>query len=530
MLAAGESVPAIGRSDEEEDGNANKKGRIPEEEAGEKELDGLNGNQDSEVTEEKKTEGLDPNRGWKRKRQDDENGNEGSGNNQNSEGNGSGNQESGGGEDGENDENQEDDFKEEEEEEERIRRAAEKGKQPMSCKCEPMEREFLKMEHGESSNPPEDELPTDIEDHWDLAILKSMWNFKNMNGNLPDTPSDKLLKHILFSNPNFKLPKEYLKMKIIEFHSNFEDVIQMDGPNPEMTRTIAREVFHLCKLLWGNQQQQRLQWVQRGYVDGSFRCPSSHIIIAGKDNPEIDPHHAQWIQQDQLILSLLISSISEETLPIVIGLATSKQVWDALKKALSSPSNTRIFNLHMSLQNLKQDDLPVTQYLQKAKLISDELAAVGRPLCLADLNIYIFKGLHSDFKDLVTALSARPQPVTYSELHINDPTPPTIALKIIPPIIVVVEETLKEEVVVSHPLEIIRIVNLGSRLLTAKLAAKYAPIPLTQSWFPDTGATQHITPDLSDIHQAEPYKGVDQLQVGNGAGLPIHHTGNSLFH
>ncbi|KAH0672908.1 hypothetical protein KY290_025189 [Solanum tuberosum] len=293
MLAAGESVPAIGRSDEEEDGNANKIGRIPEEEAGEKELDGLNGNQDSEVTEEKKTEGLDPNRGWKRKRQDDENGNEGSGNNQNSEGNGSGNQESGGGEDGENDENQEDDNneeeEEEEEEEERIRRAAEKGKQPMSSKCEPMESEFLKMEHGESSNPPEDELPTDIEDHRDLAILRSMWNFKNMNGNLPDTPSDKLLKHMLFSNPNFKLPKEYLKMKIIEFHSNFEDVIQMDGPNPEMTRTIAREIFHLCKLLWGNQQQQqqclhrvqqqRLQWVQRG-------------------NQQQQQYRLQWVQRD----------------------------------------------------------------------------------------------------------------------------------------------------------------------------------------------------------------------------------------
>lgn len=70
----------------------------------------------------------------------------------------------------------------------------------------------------------------------------------------------------------------------------------------------------------------------------------------------------------------------------------------------------------MSLQNLKQEDLPVTQYLQKAKLISDELAAVGRPLYLADLNIYIFKGLCSDFKDLVTTLSARPEPVTYSLL------------------------------------------------------------------------------------------------------------------
>ncbi|KAG5606578.1 hypothetical protein H5410_028070, partial [Solanum commersonii] len=182
------------RSDEVEYGSANKKGRILEEEAGEKEK-----NKDSKVTEEKKTEGLDEGEGEKEETtEEDENGNKGSGNNinfQNSEQN----------------------------RKERRRRVVEKGKQPVSCKCEPMEREFLKMEQGESSNSPEDELPTDIEDHRDLAILKSMWNFKNMNGNLPNTPSNKLLKHILFSNPNFKLPKEYLKMKIIEFHSNFGD-------------------------------------------------------------------------------------------------------------------------------------------------------------------------------------------------------------------------------------------------------------------------------------------------------------------
>lgn len=30
----------------------------------------------------------------------------------------------------------------------------------------------------------------------------------------------------------------------------------MDGPNLQMTQTIAKEVFYLCKLLCGNQQQQ----------------------------------------------------------------------------------------------------------------------------------------------------------------------------------------------------------------------------------------------------------------------------------
>lgn len=64
----------------------------------------------------------------------------------------------------------------------------------------------------------------------------------------------------------------------------------------------------------------------------------------------------------------------------------------------------------------------------------------------------------------------------------NDPTLSTIALKIISPVIVVVKETLKEEVVevdVSHPLEIIQVVNLGSHILTTKLASKYVMEQIT---------------------------------------------------
>uniref|UniRef100_M1DCV1 Retinitis pigmentosa GTPase regulator n=1 Tax=Solanum tuberosum TaxID=4113 RepID=M1DCV1_SOLTU len=174
MFTVGEPIPAIGRkrirTDEEENANVNEKRRIhEEEEAGQKELNRQNGNQEShkkvEETEDGTTEGFDEGEaggnllGRKRKHQDDENG--GSGNNfnhQNSEQNECGNQESGEGKGGEEEE----------------RRATEKGKQPMSCKCEAMVRDFFDFEQGESSKTNEDETPSDIDDHRDLAILRSM--------------------------------------------------------------------------------------------------------------------------------------------------------------------------------------------------------------------------------------------------------------------------------------------------------------------------------------------------------------------
>lgn len=47
------------------------------------------------------------------------------------------------------------------------------------------------------------------------------------------------------------------------------------------------------------------------------------------------------------------------------------------------------------------------------------------------------------------------------------------------------------------------------------------------NWFSDTGATDHITSDLDRLAIRERYNGGDQVQVGNGAGLNISHTGHS---
>ena len=78
--------------------------------------------------------------------------------------------------------------------------------------------------------------------------------------------------------------------------------------------------------------------------------------------------------------------------------------------------------LHGSFQDLRQGDVSVTTYMQHAKLLFDELAAAGRPLSLEDFNLYIFHGLHSEFKDLVTSLVSKAKPLSYADLHSHLPT------------------------------------------------------------------------------------------------------------
>jgi hypothetical protein len=153
------------------------------------------------------------------------------------------------------------------------------------------------------------------------------------------------------------------------------------------------------------------------FVDGSNSCPSPHVLVADDTSLQVNEFFLRWKQHDQLILSALLSSLSMEVLHLVVDCQTSSVVWSTLEKALASTSNSRIMQRHDSLQDLRQGNESVTQFMQKAKALFDELAAAGRPILLEDFNLYVFCGLQGEFKDLITSLVTKVEPLSYANLH-----------------------------------------------------------------------------------------------------------------
>nr|KYP60841.1 hypothetical protein KK1_023255 [Cajanus cajan] len=49
-------------------------------------------------------------------------------------------------------------------------------------------------------------------------------------------------------------------------------------------------------------------------------------------------------------------------------------------------------------------------------------------------------------------------------------------------------------------------------------------------WYPDSGASHHITHDDSTLSTKNTYTGSDKVNIGNGTGLDIHHVGHSYLH
>jgi hypothetical protein len=313
-----------------------------------------------------------------------------------------------------------------------------------------------------------------------------------------------------------------------------------------------------------------------GLIDGTSIAPAATIPTSATDTTPIpNPAYAEWFKKDQQLHSWLLSSLSEEVFPFVIGLKSSYEVWHALTNAFGSVSQNRQLQIHIELQELKRADLTVSQFLQKAKALADELNAAGRPLSPAEFNAVIYRNIGQEYHPIITALNLHPTPVDFYELHghlvaheillnsANSPIanysfrPPHASAPLLPTPFSVTPRPRQQ---FPRPPNNMSNFNRGrptcqicgyrnhtaitcrrryhrstsleqparpATTPTANMAT--ATTPSTAPWYIDTSANYHIQPDVQNLHTVNEYTGSDHLVVGNGQGLQISHTGTGTL-
>jgi len=88
------------------------------------------------------------------------------------------------------------------------------------------------------------------------------------------------------------------------------------------------------------------------FIDGTSTCPPSHLESVAVSSSSVNLAYLTWKQQDHLIMSALLSSLSVEVLHLVVDCNTSHDIWRTLETAFASPSNSRIMQFHGSFQEL----------------------------------------------------------------------------------------------------------------------------------------------------------------------------------
>jgi hypothetical protein len=80
-----------------------------------------------------------------------------------------------------------------------------------------------------------------------------------------------------------------------------------------------------------------------GCVDGSRQPPHSILVLTedGTQSSTPNPTYQTWVQQDQLLLSTIIYTLTESLISQVVGLPTSQAVWETLTSMFSSQYQAR---------------------------------------------------------------------------------------------------------------------------------------------------------------------------------------------
>nr|XP_007140419.1 hypothetical protein PHAVU_008G110300g [Phaseolus vulgaris]ESW12413.1 hypothetical protein PHAVU_008G110300g [Phaseolus vulgaris] len=172
--------------------------------------------------------------------------------------------------------------------------------------------------------------------------------------------------------------------------------------SPSISQVINVKLTQENYLLWSAQilPYLRSQGLV-GFVDGSMLPPNQRLRLS----------------QDQLVLSLINSSVTEEVLSTVVGITTAREAWDTLERQFASTSRARAMQIRMELSTIQKKDMTIADYFRKVKRLRDTLAAIGKRVEDEELIAYMLQGLGPDYDPFVTSITTRTDVYTVSDVY-----------------------------------------------------------------------------------------------------------------
>ncbi|KAK0589209.1 hypothetical protein LWI29_011097 [Acer saccharum] len=107
--------------------------------------------------------------------------------------------------------------------------------------------------------------------------------------------------------------------------------------------------------------------------------PATDNVTAGPN-----PAYLKWFQQDQLVVSYLVATMTKLMLSLIVGKSTALEMWTCLKDNFSQQSIANAANIHFQLMDMTK--------------------AICEPVSSTDLVTAVLRGLDPDYAMIVTAI------------------------------------------------------------------------------------------------------------------------------
>lgn len=181
---------------------------------------------------------------------------------------------------------------------------------------------------------------------------------------------------------------------------------------------VTVKLAHDNHLLWKAQVLPVLRgahWM--GLADGTEATPPQMIVGIDGVTPTVNPAYFTWLSRDQNCLSFLLSTLSPDTLRLVLFQSTAAAVWDTLERKFATHSRARVMQLRRQLATLQKREMTMVEYFNKVKGLTDALSAAGKDLDEEDFIIYLLTGLDNSYDALVTSVTTRTDPMSINDLY-----------------------------------------------------------------------------------------------------------------
>jgi len=96
----------------------------------------------------------------------------------------------------------------------------------------------------------------------------------------------------------------------------------------------------------------------------------SQNILDEKDEPIPNPKFTTWKEQDVLVRSWLSRTMIEESMFLIIGCTTVKQIWACLEDTYLQASKDKEFQLKQQLQAVKLGTKSIDEYIKEFVITS----------------------------------------------------------------------------------------------------------------------------------------------------------------